>query len=116
MYMAKCSGTIVLKDGVDANEIDKSLEGLFDDTYPNGKNIEVYACMDNYIESEYYSLYEKISPFVKEANIEFTGEDDSVWKHECKDGIWNELSGEIVYKNPTHIAGLKPKTEVYQSL
>lgn len=107
-YMAKCSGTIVLKDGVDANEIDKSLEGLFDDTYPNGKNIEVYAYMDNYQEEQYYTLYEKISPFVKEANIEFVGEDNSFWKHECKNGIWNELSGKIVYNNhnPMHIAGI----------
>ncbi len=119
MYMAKCSGTIVLKDGVDANEVDKLLDnGLFNDTYPNGKNIDVYAQRDNYREERFFTLYDKIAPFVKEANIEFTGEDGSVWKHECKDGVWNELSGEIeiVYKNPTHIAGLKSKTEVYQSL
>ena len=40
---------------------------------------------------------------MESATIDFEGEDGTRWRHECKDGKWQELQGEIVYNDPTEI-------------
>lgn len=46
-------------------------------------------------------LYKVLTPFVEEATFEFFDpvEYGENWKHEFKDGKWEEYSGEVVYSD-----------------
>jgi hypothetical protein len=67
------------------------------------RDIDISAGDISYHDDEFFAFYGEIAGDVESAIIDFEGEDGSRWRHECKDGKWQELQGEIVYNNPTEI-------------
>lgn len=111
-YKASYAGDIILKD---SENLDKVLEFMQKqyciEEYSLSKSIDgeplieiSSAGRDNYHEDEFIALYGLIGKYVKEASIEFVGEDETHWKHTFEDGEWKEYSGKVVYENPSKIA------------
>ncbi len=103
-YYASGTGFVTVKDASDVEEVMKLLSNCF-------KNVErVTPTMidvwgyDIYHGDELEEVYRKISDKIEDAEIWFSKEGDCHWKHVFSKGIWEELTGKIVYKNPRKIA------------
>ena len=58
-----------------------------------------YICLSNsgrYDEDDVHNFFKAITPFTKEGVVEYTGEDDSHWRFEFRNGRWYEDTGRIV--------------------
>lgn len=107
-YYASYGGEIVPKKEEDLEKIVDIIKkyDVFEDVdyYDRGsiggvKSIDISG-NSKYYEDELIEMYKEISDMVESAEIDFTGEDDHHWRHECKDGKWQELTGELIYKDP----------------
>ena len=101
-YCASANGTVTVKDTADLATVREALDRVFDEVSgPHATcpaNLVVSTHSDsNYHDSAYFGLYERIAPFVADANVEFAGDDDSHWKHVFSDGQWREIPGKVVY-------------------
>lgn len=114
-YDARLSGTITVKENVTKERMEEIMDlalknNLAEDVnygcMPIGgvvRDIDISAGDISYHEDEFFAFYDEIADDVESATIDFEGEDGTRWRHECKDGKWQELQGEIVYNNPTEI-------------
>lgn len=53
--------------------------------------------LSRYNEDEVHNFFKAFTPFTKEGVVEYTGEDDSHWRFEFRNGRWYEDVGRIVY-------------------
>ena len=114
-YDARLSGTITVKENVTKERMEEIMDLALKNNLAEDVNygciqtggvvrdIDISAGDISYHDDEFFAFYDEIAGDVEEAIIDFEGEDGSRWRHECKDGKWQELQGEIVYNNPTEI-------------
>lgn len=114
-YDARLAGTITVKENVTKERMEEIMDlalknNLAEDadygyvqTEGVVRDIDISAGDIKYHEEEFIAFYGEIADDVESATIDFEGEDGTRWRHECKDGKWQELQGEIVYNNPTEI-------------
>lgn len=103
LYHADYCGMIVPKQGsleivleiLGKNELFEANEDLFGDIWVTSPVAGIFQNV--YDEDAFAWIYHQIEQHILEASIEFEGEDSTFWKHEFKDGVWNEYMGEIVY-------------------
>lgn len=121
-YYADISGSITLRDDIDTEKAFNEITSLFSQEFsgldidwgycPPGYNNDkgkVIVLNGNYSydEDTMINIYEKIIPYVFDAELDFKGEDDTFWKDTFNrnEGIWEQQSGEIVYGEPSRFAG-----------
>lgn len=114
-YDARLNGTITVKENVTKERMEEIMDlalksNLAEDadygyvqTGGVVRDIDISAGDISYHEEEFLSFYGEIAEDVESATIDFEGEDGTRWRHECKDGKWQELQGEIVYNDPTEL-------------
>ena len=55
---------------------------------------------EKYYEEEVRAFLNLFLPCIESGEIDFIGEDDSIWRMIFRDGHWDEESGAIVYHSP----------------
>ena len=117
-YRATVTGDLTLKEGVTKEQIDEIIQkglDVFDEVeaYNQGNDtlISIYECQENYHEEDCEDFYKAVSKYLKGGEINFRGEDDSMWKHTFDGEKWQEYTGKVVYTNPTVIVSVMKEQE-----
>ena len=56
---------------------------------------------EKYREDDLYPVYRELTDLLEWADIEFTGEESSIWKHTYENGSWYEHTAEVIYTKQT---------------
>ena len=117
-YRATVTGDLTLKEGITKEQIDEIIQkglDVFDEVeaYNQGDDtlISIYECQENYHEEDCVEFYKAVSKYLKDGEINFKGEDDSMWKHAFDGEKWQEYTGKVVYTNPTVLVSQEEITE-----
>lgn len=94
-YYAVGSGDIELT-GQLPEEVIKLAEIPYQIHFYKENMLEVTAD-DKYYEDEVYDFLNAVTPYTKQGTIYYSGEDDTQWKFEFKDGEWKEIGSRVVY-------------------
>ena len=97
-YYANGGGQVVLKDNVPQDVIEileKDFAEVADS--PDGGLWMTFE-YDKYYDDEITEAMNKLAPYVKSGNVEFTGEDDSVWRFHFYDGKVRYEVGRTVFE------------------
>ena len=110
-YYAKYNGEIHFKKG-SAEDIRNMIEeepvlyilGIYDAKEPRelgtikDENFYIiYGGDEKYHEDDIKEMLRSFAPYVEIGEIEFVGEDDSLWRFIFKDGKWYEENGLVIY-------------------
>ena len=69
------------------------------------ENFDIDGCFisfggdGKYYEDSVYEYLEKLNPYTLSGEIEFRGEDNSLWRFVFKDDEWVEESGSVIYED-----------------
>lgn len=104
-YYATGSGTIVFRSGYDVDAVEKILEEMdgycpfdrFSHDVETGQ-LEV-GVSEKYYEEETKEVLKKLEPYVEQGEIEYEGEDGSIWRYVFFDGTFHEEDGRPVYES-----------------
>ena len=114
-FYASYYGQFRLKDSVPSSrleEIKRKLSTAFggseidiqnlpsSDSTPSAFLITVSG-FEKYREEDLYPVYRELTALLEWADIEFTGEESSIWKHTYENGSWYEQTAEVIYTKQT---------------
>lgn len=111
-YYATYEGTVIFNEKFDfknnSSKIEEAFKKAFDETFDieeneEGEMFSFLAGGKNYREDLLCDCYEILTPFVKSVEIEFVGEDNSLWKHSFENGKWCEYNGSVVYSDEPNV-------------
>ena len=109
-YYANYSGNIKFSNIV-PKELIKEADEIFENFYYDENDGSAdFGGNDRYSEDDMYRYFEKITPYTLSGEIEYVGEDNSIWRFIFKDGEWREESGRIEYGDSKEISlSLRPE-------
>jgi len=121
-YTATWDGKITVRR--DAAHVDPILEkysGLGSNgTYAIGNDQYLYfgSGGENYRDDEWYAFLGEITPFTKEGEVEFAGEDNTFWcfRFDRKTGRWRELNGHVEYDETDREVVIHPRDEEMRAM
>lgn len=99
-YYVSGGGTVDFRPDItedDFKRIEEILNGSSIENSYNHFGVDFYHG-GNYHEEEWENLLNKLSPFVKDGELNFAGEDEYYWRFVFRDGKFVDESGAIVYE------------------
>ena len=67
---------------------------------PEGRSEEIYILGDvKYRDDQIKEFLEILKPYTSAGEIDFVGEDNTLWRYWFEDGVWYEEDGYIRYSN-----------------
>ena len=114
-YCASGDGVIKLKEPLPT---DFQYHDVFDEFDYDEERKDIYVSYSGkYYEEDIYDFTEKIEPYTESGYINFSGEDECVWRFKFVDGEWREESARIVYESdPAVILFEEQKTDLIGQL
>ena len=102
-YCATGYGFVNLKNSEDSGQVSNWVKNALDASIcidiVDHDSFE-FTFDGRYDEDDLFEFYREISYKISSASVSFKGEDDTLWKHDFKEGVWSESIGEIVYSDP----------------
>ena len=112
-YCAYGSGEVVLKPGVDPDNVLDQMESLLENAFciecelsENGIQI---TDMENYHEEDIMEILNFLTPYITEGDIDYSGDDDCFWKFVFNQETqkWDEIDGDVYYTDDDLIQELE---------
>lgn len=100
-YNASGSGSVVLKKEVPEEILEllnSSDVGFETEDSPDG-GLWLTFYYDRYHEDDVIHALNKLAPYTKSGDIEFTGDDDMHWQFHFYNGKMEERNGEVIYRS-----------------
>lgn len=107
-YYASGSGDATFKDSVNKEMVEKAISDFYKSKegqkyYSLNYDTDIYSIEiwddEKYHEDDTLTFLEILSPYIKEGCINYSGEDDCIWRFvfNPKTGKWDEEYADIVY-------------------
>lgn len=114
-YCAYGNGEVVLKEGIDADNVLDQMESLLENAFciecelsENGIQI---TDTENYHEEDIMEILNFLIPYITEGDMAYSGDDDCFWKFIFNPETlkWDEINGDVYYTDNDLIQELEKR-------